>query len=243
MDAVAMSTTEQLVAAVAASTDQLASRIALLGDSEVRAPCALPGWSRGHLLTHLARNADGLRRAILAIRSGEAIPMYASTASRDADIDAGAGRPTRVIIDDFALSAYALATEVDLVTPDQWRSSTQLSTVTGPSTVPAQSLLEMRLREVEIHHVDLAVGYDFSLTAAATVHSLIRYAAQRLSRQGPHHLTLNATDTGHTYTVLSNTATSQEHLAEAPASDLLMYLTGRPAPSGSIALPDPPLWG
>jgi maleylpyruvate isomerase len=243
VDAVAMSTTEQLVAAVAASTDQLASRIARLDDSEVRAPCALPGWSRGHLVTHLARNADGLRLAILAIRSGEAIPMYASRASRDADIDAGAGRPAGVIIDDFALSVHAFATEVRMVTSDQWRSSTQLSTVTGPSTVPAQSLLEMRLREVEIHHVDLAVGYDFSSAATATVHSLIGYAAQRLGRQGSHHLTLHAIDTGHTYTVLPHTVTTHEHTAEAPASELLMYLTGRPAPTSSVALPDPPPWG
>ena len=236
-------TTEELVAAVAASTDQLASRVAELDDAEVRVPCALPGWSRGHLLTHLARNADGLRLAILSVRSGEAIPMYPSSASRDADIDAGASRPARIIIDDFALSAHALATDVRMMTSDQWRSSTQLSTVKGPSMVPAQSLLEMRLREVEIHHADLAVGYAFSSTAPATVHSLIGYAAQRLSSQGPHHLTLNATDTGHTYTVLANTATAHEHAAEAPASELLMYLTGRPAPSSSVALPDPPPWG
>ena len=238
-----MLTAEQLVTAVAASTDQLASCIAQLDDSEVRSRCTLQGWTRGHLLTHLARNADGLRLAILSVRSGEAIPMYSSRASRDADIDAGATRPARVIIDDFALSARAFATEVRLVTSDQWQSSTQLSTVTGRSTVPARLLLEMRLREVEIHHVDLGVGYDFSSAAETTVHSLIGYAAQRLSKQGPHHLILKATDTGHKYTVLPHTVTTHEHAAEAPASALLMYLTGRPVASAAFALPDPPPWG
>ena len=128
-----MLTAEQLVTAVAASTDQLASRIAQLGDSEVRAPCCtLPGWS-----SRPPPDPSGEKRRRTttshSVLSGRAKRSRCTRrrASRDADIDAGAARPARVIIDDFALSARALATEVRLVTPDQWRSSTQLSTVTG----------------------------------------------------------------------------------------------------------------
>ena len=31
-----------------------------LSDDDVRAPSLLPGWTRGHVITHVARNADAL---------------------------------------------------------------------------------------------------------------------------------------------------------------------------------------
>ena len=33
-----------------------------LDDAKVRSPSLLPGWSIGHVLTHVARNADSHRR-------------------------------------------------------------------------------------------------------------------------------------------------------------------------------------
>jgi maleylpyruvate isomerase len=31
-------------------------------EADVRAPSLLPGWTRGHVLSHIARNADGITR-------------------------------------------------------------------------------------------------------------------------------------------------------------------------------------
>src|SRR5256885_15091039 len=55
-------------------------------------PSLLPGWTRGHVLTHVARNGDGLGNLLRWARTGTETPMYASREARRADIEAGAGR-------------------------------------------------------------------------------------------------------------------------------------------------------
>ncbi|BBC38326.1 hypothetical protein SGFS_096200 [Streptomyces graminofaciens] len=62
----------------------------------VAEPSALPGWTRGHLLTHLARNADALVNLLTWARTGVRTPMYTTPDQRASDwmtprIDAGAG--------------------------------------------------------------------------------------------------------------------------------------------------------
>ncbi|MDP9404828.1 MAG: maleylpyruvate isomerase N-terminal domain-containing protein, partial [Actinomycetota bacterium] len=46
------------IALVAGATERLLTTTAGLGDDAVAGPSALPGWSVGHVLGHLARNAD-----------------------------------------------------------------------------------------------------------------------------------------------------------------------------------------
>nr|WP_254126579.1 maleylpyruvate isomerase N-terminal domain-containing protein [Amycolatopsis sp. CA-230715] len=41
------------------AAERLPRSVRRLGDADVRAPSALPGWSRAHVLAHLARHADG----------------------------------------------------------------------------------------------------------------------------------------------------------------------------------------
>ena len=61
---------------MAEATDRLLAGLDRLTERDVRGPSLLPGWTRAHVLTHLARNADGL--AVLAhnARTGEDRPMY-----------------------------------------------------------------------------------------------------------------------------------------------------------------------
>src|SRR5215472_3231214 len=60
-----------------------------------REPSSLPGWSRGHVLTHIARNADGLRNLLIWARTGVVTPQYADIGERERGIAAGAGRSAR----------------------------------------------------------------------------------------------------------------------------------------------------
>ena len=80
------------LASVGAATGRLLATTAALADPEVREPSLLPGWTRGHVLSHIARNADGLINLLRWAHTGTQIPMYASQQARDADIEAGAGR-------------------------------------------------------------------------------------------------------------------------------------------------------
>jgi maleylpyruvate isomerase len=42
------------------ATGRLLATAAALTDAQAREPSLLPGWTRGHVLTHIARNADGM---------------------------------------------------------------------------------------------------------------------------------------------------------------------------------------
>src|SRR5690349_12024814 len=66
---------------IEAETRRLLDTAAALDDAAVRAPSLLPGWSRGHVLTHLARNADGGRRLLSWARTGIENVEYASLAA------------------------------------------------------------------------------------------------------------------------------------------------------------------
>ena len=83
---------ETLRGLVTAATQRLLGDTIAVSDEDWRAPSRLPGWSRGHVATHIARQADGMVRLTEWARTGERQDMYASAEQREADIDAGAGR-------------------------------------------------------------------------------------------------------------------------------------------------------
>ncbi|KIX77423.1 mycothiol maleylpyruvate isomerase, partial [Streptomyces sp. MBRL 601] len=73
------------------ATARLLTVAGTLDDAALAEPSRLPGWTRGHVLSHLARNAD----ALLNVMAGR--PMYASAEARDADIEAGATLPSEAL--------------------------------------------------------------------------------------------------------------------------------------------------
>jgi maleylpyruvate isomerase len=82
-----------LLTELRSATERLVATVERLQDYQVVGPSLLPGWSRAHLLTHIARNADGVRNLLLAVRSGITVRMYASPTTRSVDIDTGSRRP------------------------------------------------------------------------------------------------------------------------------------------------------
>jgi maleylpyruvate isomerase len=60
------------LASVQAATERLLHAVGALDNAAVTQSSRLPGWTRGHVLTHLARNADAL------VNVFEGRPMYAS---------------------------------------------------------------------------------------------------------------------------------------------------------------------
>src|SRR5579863_5967707 len=91
----------ELSARLEGATERLVSTAAGLSDEQAREASLLPGWSRGHVLTHLARNADALRNLLVWARTGVVTPMYATPDERDENIEAGAGRPAAVLLADL----------------------------------------------------------------------------------------------------------------------------------------------
>jgi maleylpyruvate isomerase len=132
------------------ATAGLLETLSRLTDDDVRRPSLLPGWTRGHVLTHLARGGDALRNLL------DGRPAYVSRDARNADIEAGAARSAAELAADVRASAAAFR-ETALAQPDDgW---TRVLTVDGVGNFPASQVLVRRLVELELHHVDLDAGY------------------------------------------------------------------------------------
>jgi maleylpyruvate isomerase len=136
---------------------RLLAALETLTDDQVAAPSRLEGWTVGHVLTHLARNADSHVRMVAAAERGEITDQYEGGAiSRTADIDRGARRTAVELVDDLTISIERLEACWDVTTDVAWAGSGR--SVGGPLTIA--SLPFRRWREAEVHHVDLGLGYD-----------------------------------------------------------------------------------
>ncbi len=138
------------------ATQRLLGTARVITEPDLRQPSLLPGWTRAHVLTHLARNADAMRNLLVGARSGQERLMYASAQEREEDIDAGAGRNAKELMDDLASSAMALRTVMIGLPDEAWQFPVR---VPDSEPFPAAELLTRRLVEVELHHCDLGAGY------------------------------------------------------------------------------------
>lgn len=140
-----------------AQTDVLVSTARSLTDLDHPSLC--PGWSRAHVLSHLARNADGLTNLVRAAH-GEPLTMYASARQRDEDIDAGAIRPAAEVVEDLGDTARAVLDALATLTPDH--DGVEVERTPGGARFRARALPFLRLRELAYHHVDLDAGFGFA---------------------------------------------------------------------------------
>lgn len=128
-----------------------------MNEEEVRTPSLLPGWSRAHVVTHLARNADGLSNLLTWARTGIETPQYSSWEQRNLDIDSGSARPLVELVEDSRAAAERFMDEASRVVGEQW--DVPVRTMSSPTHFPARDVLLSRRTEVEVHHADLGTGY------------------------------------------------------------------------------------
>jgi maleylpyruvate isomerase len=230
---------------LAEQTHLLVQTARALDDAAVRAPSLCPPWTRGHVLTHLARNADGLRNVAHSAVTGELVPMYLSAAARDADVEAGAGRSARELADDVESSAARLDAELRRVPDDA--VDLEVPSGRGP-TIRVGNVPWVRLREVVYHHVDLDAGYGFADAPEEVVVAGLRECVPRLA-DVPRPLAVTAELGGAADPVVLHLGTGEGRLGvTGPASDVLAWLTGRSRGTGlnadaGEALPTLPGWG
>jgi maleylpyruvate isomerase len=165
------------------ATQRLIDEARLLNGADPRAPSLLPGWSRAHVLAHLARGADAMRSLLVGARAGQDRPAYASAEARDAAIETSAAAEASDLADDLASSAMALRTVARQLPDQAW--GYQVRGLDG-ARFPASRLLTLRLVEVELHHCDLGIGYDHDqwLAAFDTMELDEPMRSQRAERRG-----------------------------------------------------------
>lgn len=141
---------------IATATQTLLRHTLGLDEADWRAPSRLPGWSRAHVATHVARNADALRRVIAATRVGDPQPLYPSEAEKFNDIERGAERSGLNLHVDLDTSAAELARLCERV--EDWMAPIRVLGGEMPlSVVPL-----IRLQEVTLHLLDLDAGYHWA---------------------------------------------------------------------------------
>ncbi|KJS55909.1 hypothetical protein VM98_10575 [Streptomyces rubellomurinus subsp. indigoferus] len=138
------------------STRRLLTTVAAMEPDAVAEPSALPGWTRGHVLAHLARNADSLVNLLDGARTGTDIPQYASNEVRDQDIERDAPRPLDVHLADLRDAHARFAEAAALLGPEAWAVGVKHR---SGYVFPAHEIPLKRLLELEYHHVDLDAGY------------------------------------------------------------------------------------
>lgn len=226
------------IEAVRASTARLLGTVGRVDEAAARRPSLLPGWTVAHVLTHLARNADGNRRMLEGAGRGQVLEQYAGgVAGRAADIESGARRPAAEIVGDLVAASGLLAEVTDSLPQVAWQRAVR--PLRGE--MPAWRTLWSRRREVEVHHVDLALGYgpgdwpgDF---VARELDTVVSSLAARL----PAGTAVRVVEaSGRSWEVGDGPASLT---VWGPAAWLLTWLVGRPVPTGVLGAPAglPPL--
>ncbi|MER6122155.1 maleylpyruvate isomerase family mycothiol-dependent enzyme [Streptomyces sp. NPDC001795] len=201
----------------------------------VAEPSALPGWTRGHVLTHLARNADALVNLLNWAATGIRTAMYASPDQRGADIEAGAGRPLAEQRADLRESAERFAKTAGSLSGDAWSA---LVTSAQGREIPASEVPWLRVREVWIHLVDLRVGIGMDVLPPELAWALVEDAAAWMSSRVAPDFCVEVTGEGHGAVVLGP-GTPRTRIA-APPHALAAWLTGRDG--GGSGFPELPRW-
>ncbi|MEP9364965.1 maleylpyruvate isomerase family mycothiol-dependent enzyme [Nocardioides sp. CN2-186] len=203
------------------ATRRLVRSVDALDSAEYAEPSGLPGWTRGHVVAHLALNAEGLARALRGVVDGSPASMYDSQEARDGDIaELAADQPA-------ALRARLLGGGTDLfdaldaIPGDRW--ATTIERTPGGRVFAAADVVSMRLREVEIHHADLACGYTHRSWPTDFVTLLLDTG--RAEGLGP--LAAYAVDLDRTWRFGDGGPT-----VSGPAADLAWWLTGRGTGAG-----------
>lgn len=141
-------------AAVVSAARSEAALVAFLrevGPIDPARPSLLPNWTVGHVLTHLARNADSHLSMLAGL-----MQYSAGTEGRNTDIEAGATRPWDELVDDVAISGSALTEK--FASHTAWDGEAHALSGMRPMTM----LPILRQREVELHRIDLGLGAEFA---------------------------------------------------------------------------------
>lgn len=226
--------------AVGEATRRFTDAVSALSDDQVGDTTLIPPWTRGHVITHIARAADSYRRLLAGAIEGVEAPQYPSMQFRAEQIEAGAGRTVSELVADVVDSSARFEQMMRTLPAAAWRAKVRMrpGELRDPAALPL-----IRLRELEVHHVDLDVGYTFGDIAPGTAVWIVDDILMELGRRDPiRPLRLKATDTE-----FRRELGIGGPLITGTQVDLLAWLSGRTtgadlATDGGEAVPEAPYW-
>ncbi|MCX4744505.1 maleylpyruvate isomerase family mycothiol-dependent enzyme [Kitasatospora sp. NBC_01287] len=220
---------QRLLGEVTRSADRVLSALDALDDEAVRGPSALPGWHRGQVIVHLVGAADAYLRLLAGARAGAAVQ---AGAGQD-DVERPAAELAAVLRERLA----RLAADAAGMPEDRWEV---LVTALAGWRHPAWFTLYRCWRELETHHVDLAVGYRPGDWPTAYVSWALDDTLAALAAREFPLTRVTALDLGRDWTLAATGPT-----VSGAGHELLGWLAGRTdgsALASDLPLPEPPRW-
>jgi maleylpyruvate isomerase len=223
-------------------TEFFMAQLAAVSDDQLAGPSRLPGWTRLHVVSHIARNARALMNLLRWAETGVESPMYPSPEARAADIEEGSKLPADEVRADAIDTVDRLRNAISALPLPAWGA--EVRTTLG-LVAPATDIPWMRAREVWVHAVDLGSGATFDDIDGAVAAALVAEAVARGAEATDcPSVVLVATGAESTTSVMG--PPSDEPLrVSGTIQQIAGWLLGRtsganlesPAP-----LPDPPPW-
>jgi maleylpyruvate isomerase len=193
---------------------------ASLSPAQLASDSLLPGWTRAHVVAHVAANAEALLNLCRWAQTGQPSPMYASPSARTDGIETGSRLPAGELFAWLDRSAGQLEAAMAELTGDQWQNPVVTN---AGRTVPATEVPWMRTRETSVHSVDLGTGFTFGDLPAGLLTALCDdVVARRGTGTG---LALAATDAPGSWRLAGD---GPPVSVSGPLTEIAAYLTGRP---------------
>jgi maleylpyruvate isomerase len=137
---------------------RLLAALAPLTDGDFRSPSSLPRWSRGHVVTHLANKSRTLVWLFGGPAEGEMRRQFPAGHDHDLAADTGAARSAAELRSDLEQSFEVVEAAWDALDDGLWDRPGIVTP--GPRTMA--EIVSRHLRDVEVHHLDLDIGYRVS---------------------------------------------------------------------------------
>ncbi|MCD4850258.1 maleylpyruvate isomerase family mycothiol-dependent enzyme [Arthrobacter sp. AK01] len=149
--------------------------LAKLDDSSVAEPSELPGWTRGHVLAHLAGISNAMGRQLEYARRGETVELYdGGMDGRTKAIELAAGHSLAQHTESLTSALGSAVSAFDALGPDDW----QARIAYRDGTVFDGGLALWR--ELTIHASDLGLGFGPETWSRPFCEHLIGFLAARV---------------------------------------------------------------
>jgi len=134
---------------------RLVAGLAPLSDDDLCAPSLLPGYTRGHVIAHVINKTNAHVSLFGGPAAGELRRLHPDGYDPDDAADAGARRSAPELRADLERPFEQLESAWDALDDNLW--DWQGIMTAGPRTMA--EIVAHHLRNVEVHHVDLDIGY------------------------------------------------------------------------------------
>lgn len=201
------------------SSQAFARTVDGLTADDLAAPSLLPGWTRAHVVAHVALNGLSLAGVIEGLVHGHPVAMYESDQQREAEIDELAQADPSELRERHLTATTVFADAVATMDEQHWAG--YIDRLPGGPSWPMVTVVPTRRRELEIHHADLGTSYTPADWPADFVVELLDAVTVDHADSGPFQV--RATDLGRDWSVGGDGGAT----VMGTGADLGRWLTGR----------------